>query len=217
MKGLQRARWFRLATKPDGIRMRCDENGTFWGPVSLFTRIANAMGRRSWVPRAVSELNRELTALSGLPIDLAAKMNGLNAVARALNGGNIALAQVAMLNLHLPDLPDLRKAAASEHLFGIALHLWESGILKSAEFEPTKHPRWPRGAPASQGGRFRAANDNDQVSSEASNVGDSPIVVAGLTRHERCINKCLHLLKSPSGDLQSSEFRKCYGECMGRL
>lgn len=211
MKDLQGARWFRLATKPDGVRMRCDENGAFWGPVGLFTRTANTIDRQ-WVPRAVSQLNRELTVLSELPIDLTSKRDGLNAVARALNAGNIALAQVAMLNLHLPDLPDLQKATASAHLLPIALDLWASGILKNAEFDPAKHPRWPRGAPASQGGRFRAANDNDQV-----NAGDSPIVVAGLTRHERCINKCLHLLKSPSGDLQSSEFRKCYGECMGRL
>jgi hypothetical protein len=216
MKDLQRARWFRLATKPDDVRMRCDENGAFWGPVSLFTRTANTIGRQSWVPRAVSQMNRELTALSELPIDLASKMNGLNVVARALNAGNIALAQIAMLNLHLPDLPGLRKAA-SAHLLARALDFWESGILKNAKFDPAKHPRWPRGAAASQGGRFRAANDNDQVSAEASNAGDSPIVIAGLTRHERCINKCLHLLKSPSGDLQSSEFRKCYGECMGRL
>jgi hypothetical protein len=116
MKYLLGARWFRLATKPDGVRMRCDENGALWGPVSLFARTDNAVGRESWMPRAVSQLNRELTTLSKLPIDLASKMNGLNAVARALNDGNIALAQTAMLNLQLPDLPDLQKAAASEYL-----------------------------------------------------------------------------------------------------
>lgn len=217
MKDLQGARWFRLATKPDSIRMRCNENGAFWGPVSLVTKTTNTMGRQSWVPRAVSELNRELTDLSNLSIDLTSKMNGLNAVARALSAGNIALAQVAMLNLHLPNLPDLQKAVTSEQLWGIALHLWESGILKNVEFDPAKHPRWPRGAPASQGGRFRPANDNDQVESEAPNAGDSPIVIAGLTREQRCRNKCLHLLHSPSGDLQSSEYRKCYRECIGSL
>jgi len=75
-------------------------------------------------------------------------MNGLNTVARALNDGNIALAQIAMLNLRLPDLPSLKKTAASEHLLDVARGLWESGILKSAEFDPAKHPRWPRGTPA---------------------------------------------------------------------
>jgi hypothetical protein len=36
-------------------------------------------------------------------------------------------------------------------------------------------------------------------------------------RAEECVKKCLHLLPSPTGDLQSSEFRKCYRECMGTL
>jgi RHS repeat-associated protein len=36
-------------------------------------------------------------------------------------------------------------------------------------------------------------------------------------KHEECLNKCLHLLPSPSGDLQASEFTKCYKECMGFL
>jgi hypothetical protein len=37
------------------------------------------------------------------------------------------------------------------------------------------------------------------------------------SKHDRCVSQCLHLLPSPSGDLQSSEYRKCYRECMGRL
>lgn len=32
-----------------------------------------------------------------------------------------------------------------------------------------------------------------------------------------CYEECKHLLPSPSGDLQSSEFRKCYRECSGSL
>lgn len=34
---------------------------------------------------------------------------------------------------------------------------------------------------------------------------------------EICYEKCKHLLPSPSGDLQSSEYRKCYRECKGSL
>jgi hypothetical protein len=37
------------------------------------------------------------------------------------------------------------------------------------------------------------------------------------SKREECLDKCLHLLPSPSGDLQSSEFRKCYRECIGTL
>jgi RHS repeat-associated protein len=36
-------------------------------------------------------------------------------------------------------------------------------------------------------------------------------------RSEECYEKCKHLLPSPSGDLQASEYRKCYRECMGTL
>ena len=34
---------------------------------------------------------------------------------------------------------------------------------------------------------------------------------------EECRNRCLHLLPSPSGDLQSSEYRKCFRKCKGTL
>ena len=32
-----------------------------------------------------------------------------------------------------------------------------------------------------------------------------------------CAAECAHLLPSPSGDLQSSEYRQCYRQCMGTL
>ncbi|MEO6391635.1 MAG: RHS repeat-associated core domain-containing protein [Pyrinomonadaceae bacterium] len=34
---------------------------------------------------------------------------------------------------------------------------------------------------------------------------------------KRCWDKCQHLLKSPTGDRQSSEYHKCYDECRGWL
>ncbi len=36
-------------------------------------------------------------------------------------------------------------------------------------------------------------------------------------KEDDCYEQCKHLMPSPSGDLQSSEFRKCYRECMGSL
>jgi hypothetical protein len=39
----------------------------------------------------------------------------------------------------------------------------------------------------------------------------------GKPTYSQCVDQCLHLLPSPSGDLQSSEFRMCVGKCMGRL
>jgi hypothetical protein len=35
--------------------------------------------------------------------------------------------------------------------------------------------------------------------------------------YDECVVQCLHLLPSPSGDLQSSEFRRCVDKCMGKL
>ena len=47
----------------------------------------------------------------------------------------------------------------------------------------------------------------------------APDMLAAISRSKReeCLDKCLHLLPSPSGDLQASEFRKCYRECIGTL
>ncbi len=36
-------------------------------------------------------------------------------------------------------------------------------------------------------------------------------------KEDECYDKCAHLLPSPSGDRQASEYTKCYRECMGRL
>ena len=41
--------------------------------------------------------------------------------------------------------------------------------------------------------------------------------MASHSAYSRCVDKCLHLLPSPSGDLQASEFRLCVAQCMGRL
>jgi hypothetical protein len=35
--------------------------------------------------------------------------------------------------------------------------------------------------------------------------------------YDECVEQCLHLLPSPSGDLQSSEYRLCVNKCMGKL
>jgi hypothetical protein len=58
----------------------------------------------------------------------------------------------------------------------------------------------PSVAPSSNGG------SNQQQLSMASHAA-----------YSKCVDKCLHLLPSPTGDLQSSEFRLCVAQCMGRL
>lgn len=45
----------------------------------------------------------------------------------------------------------------------------------------------------------------------------SNYLVCNHCRQKNCYAECAHLLPSPSGDLQSLEYRKCYRECMGTL
>lgn len=48
--------------------------------------------------------------------------------------------------------------------------------------------------------------------------GDQQYAMGRRPTHSQCVDRCMHLLLfPPSGDLQSSEFRQCVGQCMGRL
>ena len=69
--------------------------------------------------------------------------------------------------------------------------------------------------PIGQPQSFASIDQPDYSSMAPPNAPDMGDVLND--RHSRCIDKCIHLLTSPSGDYQSSEFRKCYGQCMGRL
>lgn len=51
----------------------------------------------------------------------------------------------------------------------------------------------------------------------AAGSGDEHYAMGYRERMSACVDQCLHLLSSPSGDLQSSEYRQCVGKCMGRL
>ena len=91
----------------------------------------------------------------GLPVDAAAKMGGLSAVAGALNAGNLALARIAMVHLQLPDPPPLEKGLQSrEEIVALAALLHRSGILNVTKDgvgggvlkrDVSDEPRIPRG------------------------------------------------------------------------
>ena len=65
------------------------------------------------------------------------------------------------------------------------------------------------------------APDRLSVGADGSMTGSDSVQYAmGNSYRQRmsdCVDQCIHLLSSPSGDLQSSEFRQCVGKCMGRL
>jgi hypothetical protein len=67
-------------------------------------------GGDAWTVRPIDDLNRELSARYGLPIDAATKREGFAAVAKALERGDLALAQIAAVLLQFPDPRSLAKA-----------------------------------------------------------------------------------------------------------
>jgi hypothetical protein len=127
---------FRLAF--EGIR--CDEDGLFVGSTPTLRRSPRADGFAFWSVRARDELNDELSQRYGLPIEIDSKRTGLEGVARALQGGDLALAQIATLLLRLPDPPPLNKGAPAVPSEELAKRLFESGLLKG-DWDPNLHPR----------------------------------------------------------------------------
>jgi len=95
--------------RPGGVDVGRD--GLFVGSVPLLWRARGLGGREVWSVRPQSELDDELTARYGLPVDVAAKAGGLASIARALDRGDFALAGIAALLLQFPDPPLLEKGA----------------------------------------------------------------------------------------------------------
>ncbi len=96
-------------------------------------------GRDSWDVRPIDDLNRDLSACYGLPVETASKRAGFAVVAKALERGEIALAQIAAVLLQLPDPPPLAKLEGRDRPY-LAVELFRSGLLKG-DWDSDKHPR----------------------------------------------------------------------------
>lgn len=142
-------REFRLAPSGSGRGISCDASGAFFGNVPLLKR-TGVDG--DWEPRDCAELSEQIETDTGLPIDMTAKMGGLGAISHALNEGDIARAQIATVLLGIPD-PLSNGPTTSDDLLKFVRDLAWSGLLKRT-WDPNKHPKWPAGAPDSQGGKF---------------------------------------------------------------
>jgi hypothetical protein len=124
-----------------GHGVSCDANGAFVGAVPLLEPCRNCGGFQNWRPRPVAELNRDLSKRYGVPIEFDAKLEGLAAIARALDRGDLLHAHIATLHLQIPDPPPLANAARSaSELVALAKELRASGMLKR-DWDPQKHPR----------------------------------------------------------------------------
>jgi len=143
--------------------IRCDETGVFVGETPLLENSA-VRGQRHWRPRLLCDLNNDLTAsYAALPIEFGRKMAGLETIARALNGGDLARAQIATLHLQLPDPPNLTKSApTTSAVWELARRLLFADLLK-AGWDPAKHPRWPAQSTDGVGGQFAPAGGSDDA------------------------------------------------------
>src|SRR5271165_320542 len=142
---------FRLS--PPGGGIACDTSGAFLGSVALLKR-TDVKGTTVWEPRDSEELSAELGSHFGLPIDVSPKAAGLAAVARDLNAGDVAHAQLVALHLQFPEPPPLANGKPSrEELIKFIRELYASGLIK-ADWKSDDHPRWPGGTAGSQGGQF---------------------------------------------------------------
>lgn len=157
-------RHYRLsARKGEGIW--CGAEGAFVGDAPLLKR---SDGR--WDARDNDELSEHLSETYGLPVDFIGKSAGLSAIARALNDGDIARAQLIGLHLRLPEPLPLTKNAPSQNEIGELAGLLEyAGVLKHND----RH--YPAGTPDHKGGQF-APKDSGAASTSGSDQkdGDDP-------------------------------------------
>jgi hypothetical protein len=160
--------WFRL-TAHGGSAVACSKEGLFVGDVPLLIKSGECGEPPDWLPRPLYELNNELTERFGVSTEFASKMTGLLAVAKALNQGDIARAQVTTLHMRIPEIPSLEKfEGRPTNFLETAARLHASGLL-GKDWDADKHPRWPAGTSDGVGGQFSPAGGGSQgTSSEIS-------------------------------------------------
>jgi hypothetical protein len=154
-------REFRLSSVA-GLGVRCDADGAFVGDVALLRRVGN-----EWAPFSGEELSAALSKTYGPPVDASAKEKGLATIARALNGGEVARAQLATLFAHFPDPPCLAKRAPSQdEIIKLALALDWAGLLKIN----TRH--YPAGTSGGKGGQFAPKDEAAAQDADNANAND---------------------------------------------
>lgn len=172
-------RRFGLTDLP-GAGVSCGNNGVYVGAVPLLERVCGPGVRGApdqWQPRPVSDLNSELSACYGLPVEFDRKIDSLRRIAQALGRGDLVHAQIATVHLEIPDPPPLTKSTQTPgEILDLARQLQASCLLK-AGWDPTKHPRWPAGSPGGIGGEFAPAG----AASDASAEQNAPIIPAQIT------------------------------------
>ena len=162
--------WFRLSAEGIPCGISCGKHGVSVGGVALLEKAAGT----GWGVRPLNQLNRELSERFCLPVNFAPKLPGISVVVSALEGGDIARAQVATLLMQIPEPPEFgAKAIPAAELYETALHLHAGGMLKT-DWDPSKHPRWPASSPDGTGGEFAPAGTSNGASTTPAQL-DIPV------------------------------------------
>jgi hypothetical protein len=151
----------RLApTGGDGRGVWCNANGVFIGPgIALVERRADQFGRSVLAPVSAQHLDCVLSKGYGEPFAIDSYLPGLSRVAAALNKGDLALANIALVQLRIPQLPSV----AHGEIAGIA-----DELLKARWNE-----HWPAGAPDGKGGQFSPKDTSPSSDGGIAGPGDN--------------------------------------------
>ena len=105
---------------PDNRRIYCNDDGVFIGPdCALIRAETDLAGHKSYTLRPRSEIAHLLDAAHVAHFGLDSLMSRLNAIAKALDDGDLGLAWIGALQLGLPELPDgaaVNRMAAADRL-----------------------------------------------------------------------------------------------------
>jgi hypothetical protein len=201
MAALPVSQFFRLSD--DGVR--CDRNGLFVGDAPMLERAPKSGGGYAWTLRRADEQDRDLGACYGFPVDVAAKRDRLAGVARALERGDLALAQISALLLRFPDPPSLAKGRLARGSAELARQLFASGLLK-ANWDSSQHPR--TGEPPNPG--WFAPKDDAPVQVAENDEGPRPTMTDAppapdgfapiLNEHKPLVPKEVEVEPPPGGE-----------------
>src|SRR4051812_27681945 len=137
------------------------------------------------------------SATGAVPSDIGAQLSEGNKMTDIARGGITSAPKLARSVARSDDDSSQIGVQLPEFTDGSSVYSYAS-LAPSLNDDPKADvPFWP--------GSSKTGSNQQQFS------------MASRTAHSRCVDKCLHLLTSPSGDLQSSEFRLCVAQCMGRL
>jgi hypothetical protein len=142
-----------VTLKKDGLHAYLDENGAFIGNgTPLLDFCADSPAGNPWSSRPKHILQRLLSVAYGGSVNVDAAHRSLERVAKALNGGDISLASIALVHANFPPLANISRAEKMSR---------EDALFKASVDDPV-HPGNPTGTPGGLGGKFAPKYNSPQ-------------------------------------------------------